>query len=65
MTEENLASDLLRGVPQIGRFIGESDRRTYYLAETKKIPVFKMGKLWMARKSTLRRHYENLEASHA
>ena len=64
MHHEDLANDLLRGISGISQFIGESVRRTYYLAETKKIPAFKMGKIWMARKSRLRRHYEELEAGH-
>jgi hypothetical protein len=64
MQNEDLADDLLRGICGISQFIGEPERRTYYLAETKKIPAFKMGKIWMARKSRLRRHYAELEAKH-
>jgi hypothetical protein len=63
MQHEDLADDLLRGISGISRFLGEPPRRTYYLAETKKIPAFKVGKIWMARKSTLRRHIEKLEAA--
>jgi hypothetical protein len=65
MDNESLADDILRGIPKIARFLGETERRTYYIAETGQIPVFKQGKLWLARKSTLRRHYELLEAKHA
>jgi hypothetical protein len=64
MQTEDLADDLLRGISGISQFIGEPVRRTYYLAETKKIPAFKLGKIWMARKSTLRRYIEKLEAGH-
>jgi hypothetical protein len=65
MDDENFADDILRGIPRIARFLGETERRTYYIAETGQIPAFKQGKLWLARKSTLRRHYERLEAKHA
>jgi hypothetical protein len=38
-------------------------RRAYDWAEKRKIPVFKIGdRKWQARKSSLRRHIENLEA---
>jgi hypothetical protein len=62
MESADLAGDLLRGVPAIAKFIGLPVRTAYYELERKKIPGFKSGKLWIARKSTLRRHFENLEA---
>jgi hypothetical protein len=64
MDSESLADDILRGIPRIARFLGETERRAYYIAETGQIPAFKQGKLWLARKSTLRRHYDHLEAKH-
>jgi hypothetical protein len=64
MQSEDLANDLLRGISGISQFIGEPVRRTYYLAESRQIPAFKIGKIWMARKSRLRRHYAELEAKH-
>jgi hypothetical protein len=60
---EDLAGDLLDGVPAIADFGGWKKRRTYYLLENKLIPAFKIGKKWTARKSTLRRHLEGLEAA--
>jgi len=63
MHHEDIADDLLRGMSGISRFIGEPVRRAYYLAENGLIPAFKMGKIWMARKSRLRRHFDELEAN--
>ena len=63
MENEDLATDLLDGVPAIAAFAGWSCRRTYYLVENELVPAFKIGKKWAARKSTLRRHIDNLEAS--
>jgi hypothetical protein len=60
---DDLANDLLEGVPAIAAFSGWSTRRTYYLAENKLIPAFKLGEKWAARKSTLRKHIEGLEAN--
>jgi excisionase family DNA binding protein len=65
MTVENLADDLLDGVPAIAAFLGLPQRRIYDLVEKKKIPAFKMGGgRWSARKSTLCAHIEKLEAQH-
>jgi hypothetical protein len=61
---ETLANDLLDGMPAIAKFYGCTERRGYYLAENKLIPAFKMGEKWQARKSTLKRYIENLEANH-
>lgn len=59
---DDLAADLLDGIPAIAAFLGLPVRRTYELAEKKKLPLFKMGKRkWQGRKSTLRRHIESLE----
>ena len=60
---DDLANVLLEGVPAIAAFSGWSRRRTYYLAENKLIPAFKIGEKWAARKSTLRKHIESLETS--
>jgi len=59
-----LADDLLDGMPAIARFYGCTERRGYYLAENRLIPAFKVGEKWCARKSTLTRHIESLEAGH-
>jgi hypothetical protein len=60
---ENLADDLLDGVPAIANFTGWPPRRVYYLAEKGLIPLFKVGDRWCGRKSTLRRHFDSPEAA--
>ena len=58
MGAQDLADDLLSGVPAIAAFTGWPERRVYYLAEKKLIPLFKLGDRWCGRKSTLRRHLD-------
>jgi excisionase family DNA binding protein len=66
MADNDLANDLIGGVPAIAAFLGFSERQTYHLLEKGKLPAFKIGdRKWQARKSTLRRHIENLEAPRA
>jgi excisionase family DNA binding protein len=66
VANEDLADDLLTGVEEIAAFTGLTKREVYHLAPKGKLPVFKMGdRKWCARKSTLRRHVENLEAAAA
>ena len=60
---QELNSDLMVGVKIIADFLGVPDRRVFYWAETKKLPLFKIGSLWAGKKSTLRRHFAELEAS--
>ena len=59
---ENLADDLLRGAGAIASFLGTNERRVFYMLERKQIPGFKLGGLWNARKSTLVKYIEELEA---
>jgi hypothetical protein len=50
------ASDLLRGADEIAAFLfGDQDqrRKVYHLAETSRLPVFRLGSLLCARRSTL------------
>ena len=65
MTDDKLANDILRGVPAIADYTGEKRRQTYRLLETGRLPGFKMpdSKIWLARKSTLKRHYERLDSN--
>lgn len=60
-----LAEDKLRGVPAIARFIGEDERRTYYLLERGLLPAGKQGSQWIASKRRLRQHHEDLTAGAA
>jgi excisionase family DNA binding protein len=63
MKDDDLAADLLDGIPAIAAYLGLPVRRTYELAEKKKLPLFKLGeRKWQGRKSTLRRHIEELDA---
>jgi hypothetical protein len=51
-----LADDLLRGADQISGFLfGEPGqrRKVYYLAETSRLPVFRLGSKLCARRSVL------------
>jgi hypothetical protein len=59
-TERPLTDDLLRGISAIAKFLGETERRTYYLAENRYIPIGKVGITWIASKSALREHYERI-----
>jgi hypothetical protein len=61
----SLADDLLKGVKAIGRFIGEDDRRTYYLCERGLIPVGKEGATWIASKRALLGHYARITGAAA
>ena len=61
MQENDLADDLLEGAAEIGAFLGWNQRRVFYAAERKLIPIFRVGNRLSARKSTLRRHVEDLE----
>ena len=50
------ADDLLRGADEIAEFLfGDRTlrRRVYHLAETSRIPVFRLGSVLCARKSVL------------
>lgn len=51
-----LGSDLLRGADQIAGFLfGDPKlrRKVYHLAETSRLPVFRLGSVLCARRSTL------------
>ncbi len=63
MQENDLADDLLEGADEIAAFMGPkwNRRRVFYAAERKYLPIFRFGNRLSARKSTLRRHVEDLE----
>ncbi len=63
----DIASDLLRGAPAIAEFMfGKADaqntKRVYDWKYARKLPTFKIGSTICARKSTLRRLIERLDA---
>jgi hypothetical protein len=59
-SENSLAGDRLRGAKAIGDFIGESEKRVYYLAERGYLPLGKIGATLIASKTALRAHHERL-----
>ena len=62
--QNELANDLLRGADEIAEFLfGDSGKRrkVYHLAETSRLPTFKIGSLLHARKSVLLQFIEDQE----
>lgn len=57
-----LASDILRGADAIAEFLGSERRKVYHLVETSRLPVFRIGSIICARKSTLIKWIEEQEA---
>lgn len=53
----SIAEDRLRGVPAIAQFLGESERRTYYLLEKRIIPAGKEGSIYICSKKALTADY--------
>jgi excisionase family DNA binding protein len=53
--------DLLSGAEAIAAYVGVTPRRIYHLAETGRLPVFRIGSTLCARRSTLRRWIEDME----
>jgi hypothetical protein len=64
---DKLANELLRGVPAIADYVGETPRQTYDLLETGRLPGFKTpgGRVWHAFKSTIDEHYRRLDKAAA
>jgi hypothetical protein len=54
--QDNLSADLLRGADKIAEFLfgdaGER-RKVYHLAETSRLPLFRLGSVLCARRSVL------------
>jgi hypothetical protein len=59
----SLADDLMIGIAPIAEFIGQSERKTFYMAESGKLPLFKIGSKWAGRRSTIHQHILTLEKS--
>jgi hypothetical protein len=56
--QPTLADDILDGVKAISEFLGQPERRTYYLAEKGLLDgVFKQGSRWIGLKSKIREGY--------
>ena len=66
MTDDLLSDpDLLSGADAIGKYLGTKRPRTFRLLENGEIPAFKLGGLWQARKSSIEKHFDNLEKAQA
>jgi len=64
LPSDNLADDLLRGADRIAEFLfgDPTERRTvYHLCEKSRLPVFRLGSVLCARKSTLKAWIEEQE----
>jgi hypothetical protein len=65
--EDEFAADLLRGAEEIAFYLyGDRNhrRKIYHLVATSRLPVFKLGSMICARRSTLRQWVENQEERH-
>jgi hypothetical protein len=56
-----LAEDLMIGAEPIAAWLGVSVRQIFYMHETKKLPLFKIGGRVAGRKSKLMEFIEELE----
>jgi hypothetical protein len=63
--QHQLAGDIIFGAEAIASSLGVSRRRVYYLVSRSLIPVFRIGHVVCARRSTLSRWLDELEGEHA
>ena len=54
------AQDLLWGCRAIAEHIGQPERQTSYLLETRRIPAGKVGARWVASRKALDEHFAKL-----
>ena len=59
---ENPKADLLYGAGKIAAYLELSEDAVYHLARQKKLPTFRLGRTICARRSTLAKRIEQLEA---
>lgn len=57
-----MSDDLLVGIKPIANWLKLPPRKVFYMAEKKHLPLFKIGKQWAGRKSTILKRIEELEA---
>jgi hypothetical protein len=57
MADETNSLGVLRGAAAIGKAIGASERRAYWLLENGSIPAVKEGNLWTTTIDRLRQFY--------
>lgn len=58
---EKLKDDLLRGAKPIADELGWTERQVYHAHAKRLIPTFMVGSVIHARRSSLTKHFENLE----
>jgi hypothetical protein len=59
-SERPFSDDVIRGMEKISEYVGEDERRCYYLAPKGLLPgVFKQGNQWIGLKSVIREAYES------
>ena len=57
---DRLADDLLNGAAEIAEFLGTNTREVYLLAQTKRLPIGRLGRKLIASKRQLTRHTDKL-----
>jgi hypothetical protein len=57
---DRLADDLLHGAAEIAEFLGTNTREIYLLAQTKRVPIGRLGRKLFASKRALSRSVEKL-----
>jgi hypothetical protein len=62
---ENLKDDLLVGAKAIAEDTGLTQRQVFYAAQTKSLPIFRLGTKLAARRSSLRKRIAQLECEAA
>lgn len=66
--QDSLADDILEGADVIAAFMWGSAskrRKVYHLMETSRLPLFKIGNVWCARKSRLKEYIREQEDRNA
>jgi hypothetical protein len=53
--KDRLADDLLNGAEAIGNFLGVPVHAVYHIHKKKRLPIGKLGKIYIASKTKLRR----------
>jgi hypothetical protein len=57
---DRLADDLLNGAAEIAEFLGTNTREVYLLAQTKRLPIGRLGRKLIASKRQLTRHTDKI-----
>jgi hypothetical protein len=57
---QTLADDLLNGAAEIAAFLGTKPREVYLLAQTKRLPIGRLGRKLFASKRALSRSVEKI-----